>query len=31
LWQGVQSAITGEHTPREALALMEQRVYEVLA
>ncbi len=30
LWTGVQSAMTGERTPKEALALMEKQVEEVL-
>ena len=31
LWAGVQGAITGKQTPREALLLMEEKVREVLA
>ena len=30
LWAGVQEAITGKLTPREALLFMERKVYEVL-
>jgi len=30
LWAGVQSAMTGERIPKEALALMERQVQEVL-
>ena len=30
LWQGVQSAMTGAQTPREALASMERQVEEIL-
>jgi len=30
LWSGVQEAMTGKHTPREALLLMEKKVREVL-
>jgi ABC-type glycerol-3-phosphate transport system substrate-binding protein len=30
LWAGVQEAITGKQTPREALLLMEKKVREVL-
>jgi len=31
LWIGVQEAMTGKHTPRETLLLMEKQVREVLA
>ena len=30
LWSGVQEAMTGKHTPKEALLLMEKKVREVL-
>ena len=30
LWSGVQEAMTGKHTSREALLLMEKKVREVL-
>ena len=30
LWVGVQEAITGRQTPKEALRLMEKKVQEVL-
>jgi multiple sugar transport system substrate-binding protein len=30
LWSGVQDAMTGKHTPRETLLLMEKKVREVL-
>jgi maltose-binding protein MalE len=30
LWVGVQQALTGAQTPRQALELMEQQVREVL-
>jgi len=30
LWVGVQEAITGRQTPKEALLLMEKKVQEVL-
>jgi maltose-binding protein MalE len=31
LWLGVQEAITGKQTPKEALLLMENKVREVLS
>ena len=31
LWSGVQEAMTGKHTPKETLLLMEKKVREVLA
>jgi ABC-type glycerol-3-phosphate transport system substrate-binding protein len=30
LWAGVQNAMTGKSTPKEALALMEKQIVEVL-
>jgi multiple sugar transport system substrate-binding protein len=30
LWSGVQDAMTGKYTPKEALLLMEKKVWEVL-